>query len=244
MSCVDKSLQSGILLAASQGGYVEVTQEIERNPQLYVSSHPDAPIKTPLWLHEGRSYIPTYDLMEQQLAEHIDATIGNCLQNLSSINEISSVSVLSQPRATVKINERDVTTYLNYSISYMQADKTQSLDAFTYVLAVPLKSMMESAKAVAQEVTETEFFELATIDLLSSSDPTIPVSNMQLSCSTPKWQVADVKGNITQLLYQMIPRVRVAGAENTPFEASASSYEALQKITPDDFSEQIGRAHV
>lgn len=237
LTCLEDSLQSGLLLAANQGGYVQVPDEIARNPRLYVSAHPDAPIKTPLWISEGRSYIPTYETMESQLATHIDQTIKNCIQDFSSLNDISNVEELSSPKASVTINERDVTAHLNYTVSYNEGDKSQTINEFNYVLSVPLKQMMESAKALAQQLNDKEFFELATIDLLSASDPTIPVSNMLLSCDKPTWQVSDVRNSITQLLYQMIPRTRVLGAENTPFDASSSTYESLNRITPDDFSE-------
>ena len=237
LGCIDKSLKAGVELAANQGGYITLPPEIAQNPRLYVSTHPDAPVKTPIWIGAGgHSYIPTQQTVESQLAEYIDDTIGVCLQNLSAISEIADVQVLSAPLAQVSLNEKDISAKLNYSITYTQKDKTLTETQFSFVLATPLRQMMEEAQVIAQKVYDAQFLPLTTIDLMSSSDPQIPMSNMQLQCSKPTWQVADVESNISQLISRMMPRIRVLGGEGIPFDADNSAYQQLQKITPDDFS--------
>ena len=238
LGCIDQSLRSGVQLAADQGGYITVPQEIASNHQLYVSQNPDAPLKTPVWIAPGgQSFVPSQQTVESQLAAHIDDTIGACLQNLSAIAEIGDVNVFSAPIAQVSLDEKDIAVTLNYSVSYTQKDKTLTESQFSYVLAVPLRQMIEQAQIVAQKLYDQEFLPLATIDLMSAADPQIPMSNMELKCSTPTWKVDAVRSNITQLLSQMIPRVRILGGEGIPFDSPDAAYQSLQKITPDDFSQ-------
>ncbi|HLP79437.1 MAG TPA: hypothetical protein VK158_02280 [Acidobacteriota bacterium] len=239
-SCLESTTREALVLLGTQGGYTTLPSEIERNPRLTFSAHPNKPVKTPLWTYSQQQFAPSIETMQTQLANYIQSQIPQCLDNLEPLQDLDDIKAVSEPLVSVKINDRDVSVKLDYSIERAsQSVGTMESKSYVFVQPVQLKKIYQNAIALTNAAIDQEFFEYMTINLMASAESTIPMSNIQFKCGpAPTWTERNVKNNLTSLLTNVVPLIRVRGAENRPFESQDEDlYERLQDVTPDDFTD-------
>ncbi|MFT7615423.1 MAG: hypothetical protein ACI8Y7_000229 [Candidatus Woesearchaeota archaeon] len=239
--CMDNTLREGLQRIGNQGGYAEIPLDISTNPNRYLRTHPNGGSLIPLWIYDGELTAPTIPDIETSLSEYITTNIGFCLNNQTALLEFQEIIQVTIPQAKVQINKEHIVVFLNYSITVTGDSQTQEVTDFVHVVPLRLKEGLELAQELLVDMYEASFFETATINLMAASDPMIPMSNMQFTCSRPVWQVREVERNIQDLLYYNLPKVRVEGAQIRPFLLETSggrplrAYENYLGVEPDDF---------
>ncbi len=233
--CIAQVTEQTLVLVGLQGGYVEVPQDIQNNPSRHVTIHPSAPYQTPYWSQGKNTHIPEIQVIEEQMSKYISENINSCLLDFDSISDIVTVDSITDPVATVQINQHDIFVKLDYTVRYTGDTQTQDRFEFTYREFVGLKEMIELGEELVQEFIDTTFFEYFTINMMAADEQYIPMSNMLFTCERPEWHLDDIQQRLEQLLYYNVPRVQIKGAQTVEYEADNSVYQQYQSVQPDDF---------
>lgn len=233
--CIATQTRDAIERLGQQGGYVIMPDSFKKNGLLTFSPHPQREYVIPYWVNKNQVQIPSIDDMEIEIAEFVSDTLPYCLDDFALLGEANDIVQITNPQARVSINREDVTIEVSYSVSRSSTSFTQSFERFVYKEPVALQEIIDSAQHFAESISQTTFLEDMTIDLMSISDPIIPMSNINFRCDPKVWFVDRVQKDLQEILYYNVPYIKVKGAEFSEFEAPESVYAELEKIHPDDF---------
>jgi len=215
--CISGLAEEAIILAGQNGGYVYLPDQIARNPYAYIAATTYSPIKTALWYFNGRSIIPSEEYIAADIGKYIDNNIRLCTENYTSFNDYE-ITVLSNPKTTVSLNENDVFVKTEYKLKVVNIkNNTQTnIENFKATVPIRLKKAYELARDIMDAENRVTYFEDMTIDLISL-DEDIPDTGFEFTCSQKTWQVQKVKKKLQRLLSVNIPYVRVGETSYTPF---------------------------
>lgn len=234
--CLEQTTKDALMLLGRQGGYIQVPDDAQHNPRYGLSLNPARSSVTPVWVSNGKVLIPSEETMIEQMETYIEENMQTCIGALRTLNNKNQITVGENPQAQVIISDSDVSVKLKFAFYREDNSGMSTKDDFTYSVAIPLRSIMKSASDMALAIHNDEFLSYATLNLMSISDPLIPLSNIQFRCGpSPEWSEQNVRKDLQRLLTYMAARIRVQGSVNMlPFERAESEYAAFAQYAPSD----------
>ena len=83
-NCIKQVAEDGLEKIGLSGGYINIPERIKNDPRAYLTTFPVAGFKIPYWWHEGIHAVPTEEFVRQELIQHIQIEIRNCINNFES----------------------------------------------------------------------------------------------------------------------------------------------------------------
>jgi len=202
-ACIERVGEDGIKLIGIQGGYINIPQRINANPQAYI----DIGFKIPFWYYKGENRIPTRKDMEVELARYIDQNVHTCIDNFSAFPEFQLNDI--EFSTSSAIGDFEVTTKTKADGSIIQK-ATGARFTFPLLQTMEEYNLGEMHK-LANEIMEKEnsdaFLESVTYDLIAASDY-LPTEGLEIDCSLKSWNKRDIESYLKTLLMHNLQLVR------------------------------------
>ena len=113
-ACLNHVGEDAVTRLGMQGGYIFEDQVIPSEAVYPVEIMPRFPLKIPYWYYNSVSYVPSIELMQKQISDHIEVEIKNCINfDLFEEYEIEEVEDI---KINTRINEEDVSVDMDYKL--------------------------------------------------------------------------------------------------------------------------------
>ncbi len=235
-TCLESTAETGISIAASNGGYIYFPDEISRNPRAHLPSLIDN-VMTPYWYYDGSSRIPSESLIAFQISEYIRLNLPECLANFSAFEEQYDIEETGNMSVSTDLGEEAVIVNLDYPLNIREKLNMTSVEFkdFTTSVNVRLKKAYELAREILDRENEQTFFEDLTVDLIAL-DNSIPDTGFEVRCVPRIWQMSELKDKLKTLLRANLPFVKFANTEYIPIP-SGDDWEYMRNHYVWTFSE-------
>ncbi|MBS3104886.1 hypothetical protein J4234_01370 [Candidatus Woesearchaeota archaeon] len=216
-NCIKSVAENGLETIGLSGGYIDIPQNIDSNPEAYLTTFPGAGFKLPYWWHDGLEAVPSEAFISQQLTNHIQTELSSCISNFEPFSGKFEVNELKNPIVDVKFNENDVSVALKYQLEIIskEGDFRAVLENFKYTIPIRFKKVYELAKLIMERENKDYFLEKRTIDLYSM-DTEIPTTDVEATCNAKTWQLSSIMGKLKTLLRVNLPYIRIKGTDYNP----------------------------
>jgi len=217
-SCLEQLGREAITLIGHNGGYIYFAPKISNNPTTYLSSGPSTTFKNPYWWFQGIDAIPTEDFIEDQIAIFIDDNLETCINEFTVFeNNYNIVQTDKDHKLATKV---EMGNKLNSFVSIETRYPIRVKDKFNKTLAdipffreeIPIRlyNAYTLAKKIMEQENKDAFLEYKTIDLMAMH-PDIPDTGIEVTCSSPKWYLPDIKDKLKTLLRANLPFIKIKG---------------------------------
>ncbi len=227
--CVATVGTDAIKRLALQGGYLQLPDEIADNPTAYVTDDPNALLKVPFWDYKGDNRVPSLNLMEAQISEHIKENLLLCIGDFEGFKDLYNIKVGNMTVGAV-ISDDNIVLDVEYplELSIKTGGSARTMKKFGAMIDARLGRVHRLAEQIMNEEARLSFMENITIDLVSIN-PNIPFTGLEFSCNPRTWLVEDVKKEMQKMFSINFPRIRVKNTNHLPFERKLSYYEDLRE---------------
>src|SRR3989344_3131970 len=212
--CIKSSADYSLALLGLGGGFINVPEQIQRNPRAYLSAYPKNGAKLPYWWYDGITSIPTEEFMKSELSSFVESEMEKCIDNLKPFESRFIITETKKPFVETRLNENDVSFHIDYPIKIQSIDKSYEtkIDRFDYTAKVRLKKIYLFAREIMERQIKDFFLERRTIDLYSM-DSSIPTTDIEASCGQKSWYLPDIKSRLKTLLRVNIPNIKIKGTD-------------------------------
>ncbi|MBI2656140.1 hypothetical protein HYX03_00185 [Candidatus Woesearchaeota archaeon] len=216
-NCIKSVAEDGLERIGLSGGYINIPERINNDPRAYLLAFPASGFKIPYWWHEGIEAIPTQDFIRQQLTEHIQNNLENCINKFEPFSGRFEVNELKEAVVDVQFNDNDVSVSLKYPLEIISKEGSLKnlIQNFGYTIPIRFKKVYELAKLIMERENKDYFLEKRTIDLYSM-DTDIPTTDVQATCKAKVWQLSSIKEKLQTLLRVNLPYLRIKGTDYNP----------------------------
>ena len=213
-NCMKIIAEDGLERIGLSGGYIKIPDQIKNDQRAYLTTFPKAGFKIPYWWHDGIEAVPTEEFIRQQLIEHIESGLNNCINNFEPFAGRFEINELREAVANVQFNEEDVSISLNYPLEIIakQGSFKALREKFTYIVPIRFKKVYALAKLIMERENKDYFLERKTIDLYSM-DTDIPTTDIGAMCTTKVWQLSKIKEKLRTLLRVNLPYIKIKGTD-------------------------------
>jgi len=241
MTCTKTIGQEALDIIGLNGGYIYFPIRIENDASTYLQSSPIGDLKNPYWWYNNIQSVPEISFMESQISDYVKQYIGNCIDNFSAFYNQYEVIGLGQFDVVTEIGEEDVTIKTIYPIEVKDKfNKTLAeLQKFPVVIPVRLKQVHDFAKQILEGEGRDAFIERKIIDLISLDDSGIPTTGIDVSCGSKRWEIADVKDRLKELMQANLPYVKVKGTNFNENFRITSDFSPIPSYTPVDGTDPV-----
>ncbi|HME87574.1 MAG TPA: Ig-like domain-containing protein [Candidatus Nanoarchaeia archaeon] len=187
---VDKCLADvaipGIYYMGTQGGYISPPLESLLTESSVI----------PYYYNKGTNSIPTLAALENQLADHIEASLPICTDRFKQFpHEITEGEI----RATVKILDQRILVKAFYPVTVKLLDGTEET-AENFALDIPIR--MGHIYDVAKSVVERQVADPEKLDLAYLSSFDVAVDVLPYDGSTNILAITDARSSVENVRYQ------------------------------------------
>ena len=216
-NCIKIVAEEGLERIGLSGGYINIPQNINDNPEAYLTNFPGAGFKIPYWWHDGLEAVPTEAFISQQLRNHVQSELKNCINDFEPFSGKFEINELKQAVVDVQFNENDVSVALKYPLEIIskEGDFRAVHENFKYTIPIRFKKVYELAKLIMERENRDYFLERKTIDLYSM-DTEIPTTDVEATCNAKVWQLANIQNKLRTLLRVNLPYIRIKGTDYNP----------------------------
>jgi len=208
MGCVEEIADDGIIILASQGGYINIPKyEYLVNPFIPFSNKLDVfgdeAIEVAYWFYETGTgiqtqKIPSLEEMQNELNEYIEDNLHICTLNFTgysgyTINDFENFDINTQ------INDGKIFVEIlsDFNVDYKGVN--QEFDDVKVVVGSSLGYVYSKAVELYSKQMEENYFEEKTIDYLVVYDD-IPYSGTHLDCNPRVWNKQNVEKDFKEIL--------------------------------------------
>ncbi len=235
-ACLKDTGKDAAIKAGMQGGYIDLPNQINLN-RAYVELTPGSFIKIPYWYYNGISFIPSIDVMQNQLSGYIKDNIKKCadleiFQRDYILEEEGEIEV----ETIIAENNLDINMVYNIIVKNKATDEQTRISQFHTIVNVRLKKAYNLAKQIIEAENSQTYFEDITIDWIAMNK-NIPLNGLEFGCKENKWKVRDVRNELQDMVYYNIPNIRVKNTDYAAFLEDESVYENLQKYNIEEISQ-------
>jgi hypothetical protein len=229
--CLSDSTALAMQRIGETGGYVDIPMQISTNPSAYLNYAPH--IRNPYWWHDGIEAIPTLEFIAGEAQRDAQRRVEGCLDNLSIFIGQYSVQMLSSPRVEIFFGDVDTTSTLHYALALQTSNNAtrHEIDQFKTVLPIQFKRIHNLSATILEKANKEFFFEKKALDLMSMAPSEIPITEIDMSCETKRWDVGAVKSKTQQLLAENIPYVKILGTSFSKEQYVPNPFEAGDEQT-------------
>ncbi len=140
-SCLQKTARDGVFFTSLQGGYYRPTE----------LSKTFFDVQIPYYWYDKSEYLPSIDVLEEELSAYIKNNISDCIQGLTIFKEQGYEFKFEEPSVVSNIDEQNVIVKLNYPITAEIASEATSFDTFSSTININFKEMYNFVKMIIQE---------------------------------------------------------------------------------------------
>lgn len=232
--CASRAGTEAVIAIASQGGFLAIPPEIEREHDSFLSLDDLNMRIIPFWMHHGRSRIPTTAFMEQQISQY---SLNKTLSCIDAFRPLGNRFVITEEgNLSIATTLTDDTVYLSVTYPLKVIPKTTlketRMQDFSSTVPARLKRTYELAKKIMQYENKKLALENLTIDLMSS-DPDIPLNHLGVECKQQSWNVENIKEHLSNVMAANLLTIRVKNTDHVPFEAEEQTYQNLAASAKD-----------
>jgi len=190
--CAEQSVQKAIELAALQGGYIELPEQLEYAPLSRPGYLPPPPagIKIPMWWYDGKSFVPTNAQMKEQFDTFVQEEMEQCISDFNAFPQLR-IEEKGPMEVTVNIWKRSIVATINYPLIIKIGEKDVELDKFTKAVPSSFSKLYEFANDIMEYENENFFLEDLTMDMIAVADgvgesPHMPLDGFDIRCGKGK----------------------------------------------------------
>lgn len=146
-TCLKGSSITGAYRLGLQGGYYILPMEFLDTG--YVT--------LPYYYFKGKNLIPSKELIERELAGHINNELGNCID--FSIFKVQGFNISNKnPKAKVSISNDKTLINLNFPLVIKKEGLTQELQDFSYELPIRLGHIHDISKDLVDKIVKEPYY--------------------------------------------------------------------------------------
>ncbi|MFC1728065.1 hypothetical protein ACFLZ7_01205 [Nanoarchaeota archaeon] len=218
--CIEDVGETAVKILATQGGYIEIPNDIALNPRSHLALNPGGEPIVPFWYYRGQNNIPSREFMQNEISNYVVRAVDFCLDDFEPFKQEYEITKFANVSASTTIGESSVLIRLNYPINARDLAKgsISKLDTFGAELQVGLGRMHDLAKDLMRAENSELFFERETINLMTMN-PDIPFTGMTVDCTPDVWYRSNIINQIQDVLYWNIPRIRVKSTTYQPYRS-------------------------
>ena len=232
--CLENTAKDALRAVGEQGGYLTLPPQIAANPTRHVSliggvGGRYAP-KVPYWYYEGRTEIPSLEYIEREVSNYVQQNLEFCIQDFTGLKEEFDIYTYGDYDVSVLLGEWDTQIKLDWEVDIQPKGSEESTRKTEFVvrLDVPLGQMWNIAKELMEAENQQAFFEVMTINLMTSHPPEdIPFTGLELHCGRLVWQLATIKQKLNRALMPAVAGIRFRNTDHPPFEGKESDYQKV-----------------
>jgi hypothetical protein len=197
LSCIEEDTLTGAGILESQAGYIYLPDFEPGSAYMPFSSQLEfMGNAVPYWYYVSgnniqKEQIPSKSKMEEHLGRYIEEKVKNC--DLSLYNDQGFQIVFGEPKASVKINDRDIDVNLEMQITMSKEEDNAVIRNHNLNVKTNLGKVYDSAKKVYDYEQKQLFLENYAIDTLRTYSP---VDGVEISCSPIIWSADEVFDNL------------------------------------------------
>src|SRR3989344_6148735 len=198
-TCLREVALEGLNVVGSQGGYLEVPDDIRAEDINGFNSYMDVfgnrAVKVPYWYYkQGNNVdvikVPGLDGIKKNVEDYIAGNIGRCFDGRILLNEYR-IKGYGNIKPEVEIKDETVFVRVKTPIDVEFKGVTETIDELYISLDVPLGKLYNTAKGLFEKENKEMFIEERTIDYMALYDE-IPLSGANLDCDTKVWSKQQV----------------------------------------------------
>ncbi len=223
--CAKNALKQGLIIQGLQGGYIEIPAFVLSNPDSYINADSLGVVKVPFWYYETENRIPSYGLMQTQLARYIKQEIQTCV-NFQALAPSQMVQILEEPDVLVTYAEEEVVAEIKWPLNINTQQRTVMHSEYFALQESRYREMYDTAVQILAEENKQKWLEKLTIDMMSGDDK-IPLGGMEAGCTQKKWNLETVQERMKKILFYTIPMIRI---KNTPQPAPLAAQRVYDEL--------------
>ena len=191
--CVEDVGKLAIQILASQGGYIEIPDDIRLNPRAHLALVPFGEPKIPYWYYREQNRVPTIEFMQDQISNYVEANINTCLNDFESFQQQYEITAPANISTRTTIGDQTVLIALNYPVDLKERVGVEifKLGAVSGEIPVRLGRMHALAKDIMRGENRDVYFENQTMNLMALN-PDIPFSGLLLDCRPKTWRRSEI----------------------------------------------------
>ena len=214
--CVGQIALDGITLLASQGGYIDIPEDVlPRNDRnIFSNSLQIFPgVEVAYWFYEDTrgnqvSQIPTMSQMEEELEGYVLDRFGECVSGLDYYEELGyDIKFDISQRASVDIAKEDVNVQVRRRLEVDYKGVGDSWSKHTKNVDVSLGSLYEKSVELMNQQNSDLWLENNTLDILYLYD--LPLDDVEFTCSAKIWDKRELEQDFKKYLTYNFPFYKV-----------------------------------
>jgi hypothetical protein len=218
ISCVEASVESGVKISSSQGGYIELPRFEPGSEHAPFSNQLDFfGFSVPYWYYVSSSsliveQVPSELEINKQLEDFIDEEVRLC--DFGSFRAQGFSITLNEANSNIKVEESEITVNLDQDIIISR--ENEDGDEVKEVIKnhnIVVKSKFGKQVKIAKEIYEYEkkekFLENYARDVMFLY---APVSGAEVTCKPLTWNPYEVIDNLTLGLESNIDKIKLDGS--------------------------------
>ncbi len=229
--CLHDSTKQSMQRIGETGGYIDIPMQIGTNPAAYMAYAPH--IRNPYWWHDGVDAVPSIGFIQQEAERKTEQLVAECMDNLSMFRPQYALHILSDPKVSISFAEEDTSAVMRYSLSLQTANNgtLYSLSEFSTTVPIRFGKVYNLSVTLMEKANSEYFFEKKALDLMAMVPNEIPITEVDMSCETKRWQVDEVKARLQELLQRNIPFTKVKGASFSTTQYVPNPFEQGSRQT-------------
>jgi len=218
--CVGDITSDGIDILASQGGYINIPEDVaprERNNIFSNSLQIFPGYEIAYWFYEDLygnqvSQVPSIDKMEQELENYVLSRFDECVEGINYYNNLGYETEFgSGENVDVDIGKENVNVQVRKKINVEYKGVGDSWSKHTKDVEVPLGFLYEKAVDLMNQENSDLWLENKTMDQIILYD--FPYDDVDFTCSAKIWNKNELEENFKQYLTFNVPFYKVAGSD-------------------------------
>jgi len=216
-SCIKEKGEEAIFLIGLQGGYLNVSNQIQKDASQHLKLSPFTFV--PYWAKGESTRIPPLKDIKKRIDTYIESELRDCLILNQQFNKTYDIIEKSSIVSNTEIVDKKVIFNVRWELDVKDKAGEVISQLLDHVAEsnIKLKRAYETAVSIIKTEMNQLMFEDLTIDLLSVGHPKVPITGVELSCSRKKWSVSETRKTFQDMLRVNIAQLKVKGTNYVDF---------------------------
>lgn len=229
--CLEQVGEEALVKVGTHSGFIEVPTYLAQDISRHVRLTPFTVV--PYWLTQTNKHIQGLDVIKDRVDRHIEANLRDCLyargdyEGNEPFSEIYDFVELTD----LKSDTEFVNAKTLFNVEWGLEVREKSGEVISELLEHVGESDYRVKKLhdLAVQIVEKELGDLKlediTQDLIALEHDTLPAAGFEVSCSPKKWNVAEVKDTLQQMLRYNLARLQIKGSDVIEYPEGLGYYE-------------------
>ncbi len=225
-SCIQDAGDQALFLIGTQGGYINVPQDIQTDASQHLRLSPMNVI--PYWAYGPNVRIPALSAIKQELDQYIEQHTKSCLLDLQPFQDTYNIIEKSPIKADTNIADGKVLFNVNWNVELQTKSGEKVAEVINHQAESPvkLKRLHETASRIIDSEMSSLKIEDLTQDLIALEHPNVPVTGIELSCKKKTWNPKTVESELKKLIHTNLQELRIQGTDYVNFPEDLTYYQS------------------